>query len=140
MAYNLPKSVVGTSTVSFVNSASPVSLTSATPANITSISLPAGTYSISCIINFTGSGTVGGFFGQLASISTTSATLGNNGDNMANAFWPTTSFGGLADLSVSVPSYILTIGITTTVYLVAQISYISGPFSAYGRISAVRIA
>ncbi len=122
-------------TVSFVDSSSAVALTTATPTDVTSISLPAGTYSISGIINFTGTGTVTG--AQIISINTTSATIGNQGDNVATSLWTTLSF---VDISLTLPSYILTIGTTTTVYLIAEATFSTGSYSAYGRISAIKLS
>jgi hypothetical protein len=133
----LGTSTIGQTTVASVVSGSAVALTTATPTNITSISLIAGTYAISGIVNFTGAITVTG--AQLASVNTTSATIGIQGNNAASSVVPTAGFL-LGDNSVSIPSWILTIGSTTTVYLVAQATFSLGTGSAYGRISAVKVA
>jgi len=133
----LGASTIGQTTVASVVSGSAVALTTATPTNITSISLIAGTYSISGIVNFTGAITVTG--SQLASVNTISATIGVQGNNAASSVVPTAGFA-LGDNSVSIPSWILTIGSTTTVYLVAQATFSLGSGSAYGRISAIQLS
>ena len=120
-----------------VASGSAVSLTTATPANITSISLTAGIWNVSGIISFTGTPTVTG--AQLASINTTSATIGTQGDNAISAGWVTASFV-LGDCSLSIPSFRISLGSTTTVYLVAQGTFSASTLAGYGRISATRVA
>jgi len=133
----LGASTIGQTTVSSVVSGSAISLTTATPTNITSISLNAGTYEISGIVNFTGAITVTG--AQLASVNTTSATIGTQGNNAVSSVVPTAGFL-LGDNSVSIPSWILTIATTTTVFLIGQASFSLGTTSVYGRISAVKLS
>lgn len=127
---------IGDTVVSTVASGSAVTLTTATPANVTSISVPPGKYAISGVINYNGAITVSG--PQLASVNTTSATIGNQGDNAVSAVWLATQVAA-GDVTLSVPSWILTVTTTTTVYLVAQTTFSGGTSKAYGRISAVRI-
>lgn len=121
---------------SAIASGSAVSLTTATPANVTSISLTAGTWSISALVQFGGTPTVTG--AQQGSISTTSATHGTLGNNSAQAGWLTANFAS-SNVPVSVPGYILTVGSTTTVYLVASGTFGAGSMTAYGRISAIKL-
>lgn len=129
--------LIGGTTVSSIDSGSAVSLTTATAKNVTSISLVAGTYCVSGIINFTGTPTVTG--PQLASIGTTTNTIGTQGLNAISEIWVTTDFS-TGDVSLTLPPYILTLGSTTTVYLVAQGTFTAGALSAYGSISAIRLA
>lgn len=115
---------------------SAVALTSTTNANIASISLSAGTWLVTGIVEFGNTPTVTG--AQQASISTTSATHGTLGNNSVQSGWLTNNFTA-SNCPVTVPAYQLTIASTTTVYLVAS-GIFTGSMNAYGRISAVKIA
>lgn len=128
--------ITNTTASSAIASGSAISLTTATNANVTSISLAAGKWEVSGIVQLGGSPTVSG--AQQASISTTSATHGTLGDNSVQTVWLTTAFS-VGNLPITIPSYILTLGSTTTVYLVASGIFSAGSMTAYGRISAVRL-
>ena len=134
MSYKLPKL---NTTVSALASGSAITLSTATPANVTSISLTAGTYLVSGIVNFQGVITVTG--AQIASTNTTSATVGTQGLNAASTVFLTNSFSLNVPISLNSPEFILTLGATTTVYLVAQATFSGGTCLAYGSISAVRL-
>ena len=114
-----------------------LALTTATNANVTSVSLAAGTWLVTGIVEFAGNPTVSG--AQTVSISTTSATHTTLGDNSIQSAWLTNSFT-TSNCAVYVPGYILTVASTTTVYLVASGVFSAGAMSVYGRISAVRIS
>lgn len=129
--------ISATTANSFIPIGSSVALTTATNANITSISLSAGTWLVSGIAQFTGNPTATGE--QRASISATSVTHGSLGDNSAEVGFNTADFL-VADSLITIPSYILTLGGTTTVYLVASGIFSAGSLSAYGRISAAKIS
>lgn len=129
--------VTSNTATSAVAVGSAVSLTTATPANITSISLAAGTWVVSVLAEFGGTPTVSG--PQQISVSTTSATHGTVGDNSAQSVTLTTNFTA-GPVAMTIPSYILTVGSTTTVYFVASGDFSGGSLTAYGRISAFRIA
>ncbi len=128
--------VTNTTANSAIASGSAVSLTTATNANVTSISLAAGTWLVSAICMFGGTPTVSG--AQQASISTTSATHSTLGDNSVTAAWLTSPFTA-ANCPITIPAYQLVLGGTTTVYLVASGVFSGGTMTAYGRISAVKI-
>jgi hypothetical protein len=117
---------------SAIASGSAVTLTSATGANITSISLTAGIWDVTGVVMFKGvvTGTASG-----ASIGTTSATTGTQGDNYVTT--PTVSTA--LDLGVVVPPYRISLTSTTTVYLVGIAIFTVGTQTAYGRISATRV-
>lgn len=110
-----------------------VTLTTGTPANVTSISLTAGDWDVSGIVSFHGTitGTV-----FISTISTTSATIGTSGDNRVDV--PTAPTAA-ADSTVSIPSYRISLSGTTTVYLVAQAGFTVGTLTVGGRISARRV-
>ena len=116
---------------------SAVSLSTATGANITSISLTAGDWDVRACAGFHGSGTTV-FFSTRAGINTTTATL------------PLASAGGLVvkgeaagvvysyDQVLGVPTVRVSVGSTTTVYLVAYSDFTTSTMVAYGFIEARR--
>jgi len=117
------------------NSATAVVLANNTPANITSITLTAGIWDISCLAQATQSGAstlfaagistnTGSFTGTTAGINTLTLTI--------------TIVSGV--YSVSVPTFRVTITSSTTYYLVAQASFSGGANSTNGRITGTRVA
>ncbi len=118
-------------------SGSATSLTTATNVNVTSISLTAGTWLVNGIVQFSGTPTVTG--AQQGSISITSATHGTLGDTSVQSGWSSTTYT-VGNVFISIPGCILTLGSTTTVYLVASGVFSAGTMSTYGRINAVKIA
>lgn len=105
-----------------------------TPTTLTSISLTAGVWDISCIasFSFTGLSTI-----VLANISTTTNTVvGTLGDayaqeNYASSLTPVKC--------LAVPAFRVTITATTSYFLVVQNNFSTGVTSVNGRISAVRV-
>jgi hypothetical protein len=132
---NPPAGFLGEQIRSFLASASAITLSNATPANVTTISLTPGVWDVSCICGFNGGAIVGGL-AFLASISTTSATGGTLGDNLVDT--PTISTAS-SDVILTIPAYRLTLSATTTIYLVSQANFTSGTVKSYGRLSAVRV-
>jgi hypothetical protein len=112
---------------------SPQSISNNTNLNITSISLTAGIWDVTGLISFNGTITGVAFS---ASISTTSATLGSEGDNYVSTPTPPTASVGI---TLTVPNYRLTLSATTTVYLVARGAYSVGSLTGIGRISGTRV-
>lgn len=117
------------------NSATGVSLTTATPANVTSISLTAGDWDVSGTVTFVPANTTAPTLLQCGT-STTSATLGGLG---------TQSFLGLTfptngqSQGLVAPSQRVSIASTTNVYLVAQASFTVSTMTANGFIRARRV-
>lgn len=132
----LATGTAGQTVVSSVVSGSAIALTTATPANLTSISLPIGTWEISALAQFGGAPTVTG--AQQASISTTSATHGVLGNNSSEAAWQTANFV-ISSVPIAIPGYIVTLVAPTTVYLVVSGVFGAGSMTAYGRISATKL-
>ncbi len=132
---------VGEVISSTVTSGSAVSLTTVTAANITSISLTAGDWDLSWTLAFVTASTTS-LTDVRGSSSTTSATLATPGAldhpytiNQYNAFVPgvtTFCFGGGCQGRIS-------IGSTTTVYLVARGTFTVSTLSSYGAIWARRV-
>jgi hypothetical protein len=109
--------------------ASATSLTTATAKNVTSISLTAGDWDVAGQVSILASVAT-----QAVScgISTTSATLGDF-SVYSNIGATTTSF------SAVMPTQRISISGTTTVYLVAVASFVSGTATACGFIGARRV-
>ena len=115
-------------------SATSVSLSNGTAANITSINLTAGIWDVSGIAFFNPSGNT--TYSQL-SINTVSATIfATVGDLTAQDGGPS-----LAALTrtLSIPSFRVTLTSTTTYYLVGFINFSTGSANCNGRISATRV-
>lgn len=129
-----PAGYIGEQIRATVSLASAITLTNVTAANVTSISLTAGIWDVSGIVMFPGAAITGTQFS--ASINTTSATLGTAGDNFVQTPTPPTSS---SDQTLTIPSYRLTLGSTTTVYLIAMGAFSVGTLKAYGRISGTRV-
>lgn len=132
-ADNVVAGKVGEFPSSLVAAGSAVSLTTATAANITSISLTAGDWDVEGSVNFTAAtATVSQ---KEAGISTTSATLPTDGSEVysgvAMTLLSTTDSIGMARKRVNVSG-------TTTVYLVGQATFSAGTVSGYGTINARR--
>jgi hypothetical protein len=117
---------------------SAVSLTSATPANVTSISLTAGDWDVRGLVDFAGaSATVVASSLWVFGINTTSATIPVDGTEaqLGVPALSTTSF-----MVGSGCVYVrLNITTTTTVYLVAEATFTAGAVAAYGSMTARRV-
>ena len=127
--------MLGEAIRSAVTAGSPVTLSNGTPANLTSISLTAGIWDVSAIgcINGTLTGTL-----LYLDINTTSATLSTRyGDSQMSTPYMSTV---VTYNTLTVPSYRISLAATTTVYAVMQCNFTVGTCTAFGRISAVRVA
>ncbi len=110
-----------------------ISVSNNTPLNITSISLTAGIWDVSCVVSYAGNITGTTFE---AGISTTSADRGSLGDNNFKTPYPPIS---ASQNCLSIPSYRITLSATTTTYLVGYALFTVGTLIAGGRISATRV-
>jgi len=128
---------VGEMIESIIPSGSSVSLTTATPTNVTSISLTAGAWRVegNAIYNLSAAALTGGS-PTVSVLNSTSANLGNTG---------TRGYGGLpagtyTHLVSAMPGdRVITISSSQTWYLVVQAAFTSGSVSAFGHIRATRI-
>lgn len=129
-----PAGFIGEQIRSFVGAGSAVNLTNNTAANITSISLTAGIWDVSCVCSYV-TGAITGTSIEV-SINTVSATRGTQGDNIcASPMMPTTN----SQATLVIPSYRLTLSATTTVYMVGFSLFSVGTQAAFGRLSATRV-
>lgn len=122
----------GSPTGCATNSSTPVSLTSNTPANVTSVSLTAGDWDCRGNVVFNNGGTTV-TTQSTGSINTTSAT--NNTLQFANYSPPSTA--GL-NPAFAVPTVRESLSATTTVYLVVNNVFSTSTSAAYGRIECRR--
>lgn len=125
-----------------IASGSAVALTTATPANVTSISLTAGDWDV-WINGFFLAANATVFTIASASISTTSATVAASpSSRLGLVSLPLAGFtgagGGVSLNCVAGPAR-LSLGSTTTVYFVASATFTVDTMSAYGEIQARRV-
>jgi hypothetical protein len=117
---------------------SPISLTTNTPVNITSISLTPGIWDVSGIVQYSSNTTTNTTAYQISisAVSATQATIG--GDDNVNIQWG----NGVVrhGPALTIPSLRVTLSATTTYYLVAQATFTLSTLTAFGRISATRVA
>jgi hypothetical protein len=135
-----PAGYVGEFVTSTLASGSAVTLTTATSANITSISLTAGDWDVfgSTAFILTAATSTFGNLGYIGGISTTSNTLGTQ-DTYFN--YPVDLTTKTGSFNFSNPQVRISIASTTTVYLVGQATFSTGGTSvkAFGTISARRV-
>lgn len=115
-------------------SASGVSLSNSTAAEITSISLTAGIWDISCVGQCSFGGTTS-FFSIGISISSTAVSPNNIADNVIELQTALTS--GI--LALTIPAYRVTLSSTTNYFLVGEAGFTTSTATAAGRISATRV-
>ena len=129
---------VGEVIQSLVAVGSPVSLTTATPANVTSVALTAGDWDVEGNVNFTAaSATTAAGALWVAGINSTSATLPTDGSEVqeqAVALTTTTFKSG-----IGTPPKPIRIAAATTIYLVAEATFTAGTVGAYGVLTARRV-
>lgn len=114
--------------------ASGVSLTTSVAANITSVSLTAGDWDISGVVQITAAGSTV-VSNAAGGISTTSATLGALG-----TYWQQgATLPAGANLAYSPPRVRINVSSTTTVFLVALSTFTTSTCSANGVITARRV-
>ena len=114
---------------------SAVSSSNGTPKNITSINITAGIWDVTGFGNGANTGAVLTAF-VLGISPNTGAFLNNFGDDTAEY---SATASSIAAISLSVPSYRVTLTTTTTYYLVGQNNFAAGTASFAGRLSAVRV-
>lgn len=134
-------SSIGERIVSAVSVASAVALATNTAANMTSISLTPGIWDITMVGGFTSPTVTPTLTQARISINTVSATLslavGDSDIIFPVGIAPVT---GVADSTMVLPTVRALVTTTTTYYGVARAIFSAGDISAYGRLSAVRVA
>lgn len=130
---------VGEFVDSQVASGSAVSLTTATAANVTSISLTAGDWDVYGSVGFLTAATTN--FTQLISgVSVTSATIDTNDNSLRHVTLNTPGTApGVSATHVLTPTVRISLSGTTTVYMIARASFSISTCSAFGRLSARRV-
>ncbi|SRR6266404_3217161 len=127
---------VGESFGPSVASGSPVALTTATPANLTSQSLTAGDWDVTCEANFTTAASTS-ITSLITSISTTSATLNQTPFNIG--YWTgAANVPGVANISAPFPRNRISLNSTTTVFCVVQSTFTVSTLGAWGGLYARR--
>jgi hypothetical protein len=117
---------------------SAVSLTTDTPANVTSISLTAGDWDVSGTVYYAqGSATEALYY--TAGISATTATLPGYAGTQASIPGNGAATGGAYTPSVPISPARVSLSSTTTYYLVAQSGFLADTSAAYGHLRARRM-
>jgi hypothetical protein len=115
-----------------------IALTTATPANVTSMSLTAGDWEVFGEVWFNPAGTTVASQ-QIAAISTTSATLPTTPSTASSMTKHSgTAATGIGDVLPVGPCR-LSLATTTTVYLVAQSTFVTSTNGAFGELRARRL-
>lgn len=125
---------IGEFTQTLVAAGSAVALTTATAADIASISLTAGDWDVEGWINFAATG--GTVTGRVGSISATSATHPIDGSQIHQGYQTTTT---TETTSVSLPRKRISLAATTTIYLVATGTFSAGSMGGFGGLNARRV-
>ena len=127
---------VGEELKTVLASGSAVSLTTNTTANVTSVSLTAGDWEVSGVVDFTPGATTS-LTQRTAGVSTTSATLGAQ-DSMSQTS-VAANVPGANVISQVTPNVRISVAVTTPVYLVARALFTVSTLTAYGSIRARRV-
>lgn len=129
---------VGEYISSTILSGSAVSLTTATPANITSISLTAGDWDVTGTVCFLGNAatTVTSLVGWISTTSATQPTAPNDGAYYTDQ---TSRAAGSTIFRASVGQIRISLASTTTVYLSCTAAFAINTYSAFGFIGARRV-
>ena len=127
---------VGEELKTVLASGSAVSLTTNTTANVTSVSLTAGDWEVSGVVDFTPGATTS-LTQRTAGVSTTSATLGAQ-DSMSQTS-VAANVPGANVISQVTPNVRISVAVTTPVYLVARALFTVSTLAAYGSIRARRV-
>lgn len=128
---------VGEYIESVVGSGAPVTLTTGTQTNITSISLTAGDWDTSAIFYALPAATTS-ITRYVASISGTSATIASSPGQFSDFTQAGTVSGGTT-FNNAIPSYRWSLAGTTTIFLVALVNFSVSTCSGYGLLRARRV-
>lgn len=124
---------------SVIASGSAIGLTTATPANLTSISLTAGDWDVDLVVNYIAAATTS-VTRILSGVSLTTATFDLTGGRAAGTFMNANVSGGAPmTYSVAVPPLRFSISGNTTVFGVAQATFTAAALTVYGILRARRI-
>lgn len=133
---NANSGAIGEYVSSSVVQGSAVGLTTGTPANITSIILTAGDWDVSGNVVFL-TDTATSYSIISGGISSVSATQPSS--ELRGVFTEAGAVPGIALLSVGVPTQRISMGSTTTIYLVSFSTFSVSTMSTFGTISARRV-
>jgi hypothetical protein len=129
---------VGEHPATLVAVGSPVSLTTATAANVITLSLTPGDWMVGGNVNFTAAGaTTAAGASFLGGATTTSATIPVDGSECIEYIGAITTGTYLAGIPIPMKRVSLTT--TSNVYMVAKATFSAGTIGAYGRFVAWRV-
>lgn len=129
---------VGEEVISRINDASATNVpTSNVPVNVTSILLTPGDWDISGSVKFLPAGTTSGS-GPFISVSQNSAATPNT-DTFAPVYLGNYAFAAGVPIVLPITATRISIAVSTTYYLIAQIGFLSSTMAASGFIRARRM-
>lgn len=128
---------IGEYLVSTINNGAGPSLTTATSANITSISLTAGDWDVFGVFGITGTATA--LTAVQASFSTTTATMNNSGNAVINDFYNGNNVFAQTAIAKPMPVARFALASTTTMFLVTNSTFTGGTATGWGTIAARRV-
>lgn len=120
---------LGEYVVSTVATGSSVSLTSPNASNVTSVSLTAGDWDCTGVVDFTAGGATTTTVMKIG-LSTTTATIGGQ-DTFSN-YAAAQTLAAASDIAYPVPTVRFSLASTTTVFMVAQATFAVSTLKAYG--------
>lgn len=124
---------------SAIASGSAVALTTGTPADVTSLALPAGTWQLTASVYFKAAATTT-ITSVAGSFSTTTATMGTDPGSFGNQYLAGVAGATIGqDVAVTGMTDVVTVG-PTTYFLVADATFGVSTLSAYGLLVAIPIA
>lgn len=126
---------IGEYVTAVIIKANAIALTTLVTANVTSISLTAGEWDVTGVIDFTPAATTTTVYMQ-GGISLTSAATGGQDTSFTNPFSIATT---AVDSALPCPIVQLKLSATTTVFLIATASFAVSTLKAYGTIRARRV-
>jgi len=131
-----PAGFIGEQIRSYVANGSPITLSTATTTNITSVNLTAGVWDVSCLVGYVATATTSVTKTQCSISATQSVIDSTFGDNSVSL---QLAANVAAQPVLSIPTYRVLLSATTTYYLNANATFTVGAYSTYGRISATRV-
>lgn len=141
---NAPAGYIGEIITATVIAASAVSLTTATSANVTSVSLTAGDWDVEGMIDFVTAATTninhihGGISDTTNTLLTQTGSANVGTDPNFNRFYFNFAPGVFTE-TVSTPVVRVSLAATTTIYIVASATFTVAALTAYGSIRARRV-
>lgn len=137
LANNANAGSIGEVVSSTIAVGSAVSMVTATPKTVTSVSLTAGDWECYGIVDLSGTGTTT-VLSSTSGIGGTTNVLPGDPNQLTNFYLNQTVLGGAVAPGILTPTVRENVSTTTTVFLVNQSSFAVSTLSTYGNLSCIR--